>query len=432
MTEVEKSKNGPKRKSELLPLVEETAQAFSAFADHVLPAAHTRAAMTSRVLYRVFGFDIWNPLEVRPDPQEAEAEFTDTESGERAAVAVDEVRIDGRPALIVLTRGLNHPEGRGGLDGAGPAERRLLTGRMLDGPRTVEIPVIHTDGVRWSFRVGDAPVLRFDFTSWSRDEVFDLETFCRQTIDSGEAERRTAELKAARRGADWLKRNFEAPGEGLVDLMAAECHDGRRTASVRETYRLAAPKAVRAVMRAVKADRVKTPEEAERREETAESAPRSRLTATVDGEPVDGQTNVGTVRALIVRLYQNRMESVYRETAEDGNHRILRTDPEYFGRSYRQGAWKTPCGGAWLSNTGTRDEAAALAREFAERAARHDPPAAIKTEYSSDAGPPEAGGPAGEEERAEPEKPEEGRDGHSGGKPEEAPEPKVDTSDSAL
>ena len=207
----------------------------------------TRTALIEPVIQDVLAFDLRNPFEVDPDPQEI--------VGWLAAAHPD---VDWTAyALMQAAKPMMHIVALPSTDEL--PDPAVITTRIPCIP--TRTPIAWTNGMQWAFVVrttddddADAVVAHdFDFSNHTLVDIDELATFTRESLSDDQASDRIYSVYAERRAAEWLARELQEPSTAFVELAVGACHQGRKTQAVVAAYADAVPKAIETVLRNLRA-----------------------------------------------------------------------------------------------------------------------------------------------------------------------------------
>lgn len=197
--------------------------------EHRAALRSEEAAKTSLVLpfLRALGYDIFDPSEVEP-------EFTcdvGTKKGEKVDYAVRvngalSILVECKPANNELT--FNHASQLFRYFGTTDAKLALLTNGIIYN--------FYTDGDRTN-RMDERPFFTFDLDHYRKGDLRHLASFQKSEFDIERISAQAGTLKLQSEVIAELRREFSAPSDEFVRLIANRLHDGRLTEPVRDRFK---------------------------------------------------------------------------------------------------------------------------------------------------------------------------------------------------
>ena len=342
MTNDRKPNNG--RTDELRRVVGHLANTMSERIKACSNLARTRTALIEPVIADVLAFDVRNPLQVDPCPEELEAWRKSFQSAEGTSNASIYVLMNGGKAVMyVIAQAATEPL---------PSDATMTT-PVPDVP--AEAMIAWTNGRRWAFVArttsADEPnatvIHDFDFLDHDPSDVDDFEPFTLQGLSDLDARQRIFAAYTERRIAVWLQQQLRDPDTKFADFAATACHTGRKTAQVMTVYREALPRAIETVLRALRAGS---------QNGTSGTAPegtkmREQLVGCIQGKVRKRGRGAAVARWLMGIVAENTAGArTIDEIAQSGRYANLQTDPHSLPESRRELAQRVPHTNSWFTS----------------------------------------------------------------------------------
>lgn len=205
--------------------------------DHVANEEMAKQALIIPFL-QVLGFDVFNPLEVRP---EYVADFG-KKKGEKVDYAVFK---DKNPIMFIEAKGVNEKL----------ENHDAQLARYFNSTPEVKLGII-TNGVEYKFFtdldtnniMDDAPFLRIDITNLSENDIESLSKFRKEAFETCELVSFAEELIYTSNLNKKLEELFKNPSDEFIRLLIKSFSDSRITTNVVERFRPIVKKSISSVL----------------------------------------------------------------------------------------------------------------------------------------------------------------------------------------